>query len=486
MGKVYLVGAGPGDPSLISVKGKQCLERADVVLYDYLAHPTLLTYCKAGCILVDVGKKRGLHRQTQDQINNQLVTYATSHDHVVRLKGGDPLIFGRGGEELQVLFEHHIPFEIVPGISSAIAGPAYSGIPLTHRELSRSVAFVTGALHAKENASTIKIPDADTLVFLMPVMHLSLICSKLLQRPSYSDDTPCAILMRMSTARQEKIIATIGTIEEYQDHIETPALFVVGDVVRFSDQFDWISEKQLFGKRIVFFRSLHQSHTMFEKLSFHGAEVIHFPLLQFSRFEEGFKQLTHHYISSLDGLIFTSQNGVDYFFEALRANGLDIRQLASCRILSIGEKTSEALKRRALQPDDEAELSTAEGIADLVEQYDISKGCCPTSTIGGMSLKKRCGDTVDILPLYKTEKPSHLSLSILSDDWLVFTSPSQVRYFFEEFDGDTSQLTAFCIGPTTEKELSVLFDGSIIVADESTEDGVIQSILQKAKHHDIQ
>lgn len=481
-GKVYLVGAGPGDPSLITMKGMDCLSQADVVLYDYLAHPTLLAYCKKDCHLINVGKQKGAHSQTQDQINQLLIGYAQKGFVVVRLKGGDPLIFGRGGEELSVLVEHAIPFEVVPGVTSAIAAPAYAGIPLTHRTLSRSVAFVTGSLE-KGAPGSIHIPNADTLVFLMAITRLPVICDAILATDRFEKHTPCALIQHASTAKQKVVIGTVSTICDQLSSISTPALFVVGDVVSFSNQFQWVRHQPLHGKRVVLFRAVDQSKDIISSLTHLGADVIHFPLLQFSKCEQGVKDLTRETLSHVDTLVFTSQNGVTYFFEVLKEKGIDVRGLAHHYICSIGSKTSETLIEKGIFPNEEAVMSTSEGMVQTIHDNDfITSVGVVTSTIGGFEIQKLCKKKVTRLPLYKTEKPDHVLLSIEQDDWIVFTSPSSVKHFFEIYKGSTTSLTAFCIGPTTEKELSGVFSGTIIVAKQASVEGIVEAIVGVATH----
>jgi uroporphyrinogen III methyltransferase/synthase len=485
-GKVFLVGAGPGDPSLITVKGLSCLKKADVVLYDYLAHPTLLTYCKSSCLLVDVGKKKGHHRQTQDQINQHLVSYAQNYKVIVRLKGGDPLIFGRGGEELSVLVDHHIPFEIVPGVTSAIAGPAYAGIPLTHRELSRSVAFVTGSLQKGENAENITIPIADTLVFLMPVTHLSMICSKLKGMDKFNENTPCALIHHASTSKQYTVVGTLETIIEKAGTIQTPTLFVVGNVVSYADTFDWVSVRPLQSRRIVLLRSKQQSQKLMESLLSLGAEVIHFPLLQFSKNQHECASIGREYLAQFDAIAFSSQNGVDYFFDALLDNNLDTRLLSNKYIFSIGSKTTQALNGYGIIPDKEASISTSAGLIHILnEDKHISSVLYPTSTLGVSKKHEKCNKKITKLGLYKTIKPEHFLLTIEDGDWVVFTSPSSVTHFFEGGDVQTKSIIAFCIGSTTEKELSEKFHGTIIIAENPSSEGLVSALLRYQKENDV-
>ena len=234
-GMVYLVGAGPGDPELLTVKAKRLIEDADVILYDYLVHPSLLSTTKA--VLVCVGKKKGKHSKKQSEIHDLLKHYAEQGHRVVRLKGGDPMVFGRVGEEMQFLQNNDIAYTVVPGVSSALAVPAYAGIPVTHRELSRSVAFVTGTLSTGGPTLDHHIPEADTLVILMSVTHLGTIVDKLLLQSRFSSETPVALIYSGTTSDQKCLMGTLSTIEEKQRQVQfkSPSLLIVGEVVPLSD-----------------------------------------------------------------------------------------------------------------------------------------------------------------------------------------------------------------------------------------------------------
>jgi len=282
------------------------------------------------------------------------------------------------------------------------------------------------------------------------------------------------------------VVGTLSTICDLSSSISTPALFVVGEVVSFSSQFQWVFHQKLHGRRIVILRSIDQSHSIMSSLTHLGAEVIHFPVLQFSKSQEGYGLINNNSLSQYDTLVFTSQNGVDYFFDALKDRKIDFRCLRKHRLCSIGEKTTEALTKRGIFPDWEAIPSTSEGMVALLhEQDEIQNIGLITSTIGGFTIQSLCKKEITRLPLYKTETPDHVFLAIEKDDWIVFTSPSSVRHFLEIYKEDTSSLTAFCIGPTTEKELSGSFAGTIIVADKASTEGLVESIIGVSTAHDI-
>ncbi|MCP4683740.1 MAG: uroporphyrinogen-III C-methyltransferase, partial [Desulfobacterales bacterium] len=280
-GKVYLVGAGPGDPGLISIKGKECIENADVVVYDYLASPTLLAHASESAEVIYVGKKGGHHTLAQDKINSLIVKKAKEGLMVTRLKGGDPFIFGRGGEEAFELIQAGIPFEIVPGVTSAIAAPAYAGIPLTHREYTSTLAFVTGHENPLKESSRINwdalAKGIGTLVFLMGVKNLPEITRKLLDHGK-PPDTPAALIRWGTTSNQETITGTLETIVDdvKAAGLKPPCIIVVGDVITLRQSMKWFETKPLFGKQIIITRARKQASDLVKKLSALGAECLEF------------------------------------------------------------------------------------------------------------------------------------------------------------------------------------------------------------------
>ncbi|MCX7918559.1 MAG: uroporphyrinogen-III C-methyltransferase, partial [bacterium] len=356
-GKVYLVGAGPGDPGLITVKGLECIKTADVIIYDYLANPKLLAYARPETELIYVGKKAGEHTLPQEEINALLIKKAHAGKTVCRLKGGDPTVFGRGGEEAEVLVQAGILFEFVPGVTSAIAVPAYAGIPVTHREYTSDFAVITGHEVPTKGSSSINwahlATSVGTLIFLMGVGNLPLIVTQLLKhgRPKR---TPVAIIRHGTTPKQETIVGTLADIAEKakQNQFKPPAVIIVGDVVKLRDKLNWFESNPLFGKRILVTRTRSQASEFVRVLESFGAEVIEFPTIEIippSNWRPLDKAIRN--LANYDWVIFTSVNGVTYFFQRLAEKNLDSRLFRTARIAAIGPATAEALKEKGLIPD---------------------------------------------------------------------------------------------------------------------------------------
>jgi uroporphyrinogen III methyltransferase / synthase len=376
-GKVYLIGAGPGDPKLITVRGLEALQQADVVVYDRLANPRLLKHIKQGAERIYVGKLPDRHTLKQDVINQLLVDLALSGKKVARLKGGDPSVFGRVGEEAELLAEHQIEFELVPGVTSAISVPAYAGIPVTHRDFTSSIAIVTGHECPQKNDSNIdwsKLATATgTLIFLMGVSNLPTICEVLL-REGRSADTPIALIRWGTRPEQQTIVGTLETIvrQAEEARFQSPAVIIVGEVVRLREKLNWFEKKPLFGKRVLVTRARNQSSELAEMIDELGGEPVEFPVIQIrppvrpeqvQRLDEAFERL-----SDYDWVVFTSVNGVEYFFRHLRERGKDIRALHKARIATVGPKTSEALAERGLIADQHPDKYQAEDLLELLKQ----------------------------------------------------------------------------------------------------------------------
>ena len=349
-GKVYLVGAGPGDPELLTLKGRRLLGEAEVVIYDFLAHPSLLKFISPAAETIYVGKKGGDHTLPQGDINQLIIDRAQTGKQVVRLKGGDPFIFGRGGEEAEELFKAGIPFEVVPGITSAIAVPAYAGIPLTHRRYNSSVAFITGHEDPLKDQTGLDweklATGVETLVFLMGYKNLPRIVERLIQngRPPR---TPAALIRWGTTPEQ---ITVTGSLEEIVPLAEAaglgpPAILVVGSVVELRDRLSWFERRPLFGKQIVVTRTREQASDLVVRLENLGAHCLEFPTIRLappSSWEELDQSIRS--LSSYDWILFTSPNGVEAFFERLAALGFDLRDLKGLQIGAIGPATAEAFK----------------------------------------------------------------------------------------------------------------------------------------------
>lgn len=468
-GKVYIIGAGPGDPGLMTVKGMKCLQEADVVIYDHLISPEFLNFTRKDARLIYAGKEGGNHTLSQDQINEKLVKEAGQGRIVARLKGGDPFIFGRGGEEAEELTFAGIPFEIIPGVTSAISVPAYAGIPLTHRRFTATVAFVTGhedPLKEKSEIDWKALAGMGTLVFLMGVRNLPHIAASLVAQGK-KPETPAALIRRGTTADQETLTGTLADIGEKAEAagFAPPAILVVGEVVGLRKDLNWFETKPLFGKGIVITRPELQAASMAALLQDAGARVIFFPTIEIAP-PESWEDLDQA-ISRLEDyawLIFTSANGVRFFLERLYAAGKDLRDLKGIRLCTIGPATAAALENRGLRVDLVPETYLSEGVVAAFERFSISgrKILLPRAEKArdvipeGLS---RRGASVDVVTAYRTvnsgRKASELKALIAKDqvDVLTFTSPSTVTNFLEIMGTDFLPLPAgirvACIGPVT-------------------------------------
>lgn len=372
-GIVYIVGAGPGDQKLITLKGVECLQRADVVIYDLLLNDALLEHCPAHTEKIRAPDPR-IRATRQTELNQMLVEHAKAGKVVVRLKGGDPYIFGRGGEEAVALTEAGVPFEVVPGITSAIAASAYAGIPVTHRDYASSVAFVTGhsaALHPDSNINWEHLTTAvDTLVIYMGVAHLRQIAGRLITH-GRDPQTPVS-LVRVGTTPQQQVVQ--GTLENIVQKVEaarlkSPAVIVIGEVNRLREQLQWFDTKPLFGKRILVTRARAQASGFAELLEANGAEVIQFPTIEVQSIENVDIPSSKGY----DWVIFTSVNAVEIFYERLRESGKDARAFGTSKICAVGPKTVEALNHIGIHPDFVPSHSRGSVIATEIEDVREKK-----------------------------------------------------------------------------------------------------------------
>lgn len=488
IGNVYLVGAGPGDPRLLTLRAKTLLEKADVVLYDYLAHPNCLNYCKKNAELISVGKRKGAHSATQNEINQLLVSFAKQNKTIVRLKGGDPQVFGRIGEEIEELNKHHIPFEIVPGVSSASAVPAYAGIPLTHRNLARSVAFVTGTLKTGDGIDDIHIPHAETLIFLMSVTHLEWIVERLTtpqpsKSPRFDIDTPASLIYKGTTSSQQKVVGTLANIVALRDehHVSHPSILVVGKVAELSHTFDWYSKLPLFGKRIINLRTLKQGQILSEKLMDLGAEVIEYPMITIDPIMNEQKIISKAFLAPFTKIIFTSANGVEQFMMSLLNNGCDGRDLANKTILCVGPKTASALKSFGIIADNTANNYSQEGLLEMLPSNSKQDTILlPTAKKARPFLEeelKKRGSNVHKLALYDTvATTTSKPITACDNDIVVFTSSSIAEFFFESTLYKNQNIKAICIGTETEKTVKRHLNTNIYTAQSQTEDAIIQCI----------
>ncbi len=377
-GKVYLVGAGPGDPGLITVKGIESLKKADVIIYDRLLDERLLDLAAPTAERIYVGKAVGEHTRPQNEINQLLVTMAKEGKTVVRLKGGDPFVLGRGGEEAEVLAQNCVPFEVVPGITSAVAVPAYAGIPVTHRGLASSFAVITGHEDPNKEESSINweklATGVDTLIFLMGMKNLPEIVSKLIEfgRPS---STPVAVIKEGTKPEQKTVVGSLQDIvaKVKDNSLIPPAIIIIGEVVRLRDKLRWFDNRPLFGKRILVTRARHQASALSQLLAEHGAKPIELPSIDIQPIADSME--LDQAISNLKGyhwIIFTSTNGVAAFWQQLNDLRLDSRAMFGLQIGAIGPATAEALAANGVTPDYVPESYTTEGILAGLGHRDIA------------------------------------------------------------------------------------------------------------------
>lgn len=499
-GIVYLVGAGPGDPGLITVKGLECIKKADVIVYDRLASPRLLVHAKPEAELIYVGKSPERHAMKQHEINQLLVEKAKQYPVVTRLKGGDPFVFGRGGEEAETLVEHGIPFEVVPGITSAVAVPAYAGIPVTHREATSNFAVVTGNEDPTKEDSNIAwdklATGVGTLVFLMGMGNLSLICEKLMQY-GRNPQTPVALIRWGTRPEQQTLVGTLQDIADkaQQANFKNPAVIIVGEVVKLRDKLAWFEKRPLFGKRVLVTRSREQASELSRCIEELGGEPWEFPTIQiappadYQPLDQAIANLSQYH-----WIIFTSVNGVKHFFNRLRELGRDIRSLQQAKICAIGPKTKEALEAYGLLVDyvpgeyrAEQIIAGLEGKVKpgervLLPRADIARKILPQALT-------EMGAQVDDIITYRTvqgagnagllrEMLSNKQLNILT-----FTSSSTVRNFVNLIGSQNvpallEGVTVASIGPITSATAKELGINVTVEAKEYTIKGLIQAILE--------
>ena len=475
-GKVYLIGAGPGDPGLITLKGIECIQKADVVVYDYLASPDLLEYVREDAECIYVGKKGGHHTCPQSQINSMIVQRAKEGMVVARIKGGDPFIFGRGGEEAEELAAYGVHFEIIPGVTSAISVPAYAGIPLTHRDITSTVAFITGHEDPKKGDSSIDweriSTGVGTLVFLMGVKNLPKIVKNLMLH-GRGPKTPVALIRWGTLGKQQTLTDTLENVVESvrKNNFSPPAVFVVGEVVHLRERLNWFETKPLFGKKIVVTRARSQASEFCSLLRECGAVPIEFPTIDV-RPPDSFDALDNAIdsIQKYDWLIFTSVNGVESFFRRLMEKGNDIRELKGIKICAIGPRTAKEIEIKGIQIDFLPREYIAESIAQGLNERGVSgkKFLLPRAKEAREALPdeiRKSGGHVDVVPAYENVKPAKekeaLERLFLKGqiDVVTFTSSSTVKNFVEVFDKEklsefVEGLTIASIGPITAKTAS--------------------------------
>lgn len=499
-GKVYLIGAGPGDPDLITVKGKACIEKADVVIYDYLASPALLKHASRTAELIYVGKKGGDHTLSQDGINALIVEKAKTGAVVARLKGGDPFIFGRGGEEAEVLVSAKIPYEIVPGVTSAVAAAAYAGIPLSHRKLTSTIAFITGHEDPTKEESSINwsalARGIGTLVFFMGVKNLPKITQQLIDNGK-SPQTPVALIRWGTTPNQVTVAGTLDTIvaEVEKAALKAPAIIVVGEVVSLRSTLKWFENRPLLGKRIVVTRAREQASDLVKILSDLGAACLEFPTIKVVAADD--TQPLKNAIANLsayDWIVFTSVNGVSFFFEKLFEQKIDVRALGHLRIAAIGPVTAERLLDFGLQTDIIPQNYQAESVVAAFRRENVAgkKILLPRAKEARPILPvelSKMGAEVDEVTTYRTCQVRDNTDFLIKElgekniDLITFTSSSTVRNFKallppDKFSRLIEGTVVASIGPITTETAKDLGFEVHTTAESFTIPGLCEAILR--------
>jgi uroporphyrinogen III methyltransferase/synthase len=500
-GIVYLVGAGPGDAGLLTLRGSELLARADVVVYDALVNPELLRLAPATAEVIYGGKRAKDHSLPQDELNQLLIEKARSGKTVVRLKGGDPYVFGRGGEEAEQLADAGIPFEVVPGVSSFVAVPNYGGVPLTHREFCSRLTLITGHEDpAKEDsridwAQVAKTPG--TQVIMMGTDRIGQIAQTLMKH-GMAGDTPIAMVRWGTTGRQESIEGTLATIGDVaaKSRIGPPTVAVIGEVVKLRAKLNWFEQRPLFGQRVVVTRSRQQGSQLASRLRNLGADVVEMPTIKLEaptdrqRLIDALLEL-----NSYDWLVFTSPNGVTQFFEYFFRQFHDMRDLGGARIAAVGPATAAKLKEMHLQvdlmPDEAIGAKIAEEFAKF-ESVENLKICLLRAEVASGDLPDALdalGAIVDDVPCYRTvaetADPSGAAVRLQESgaDWLTFTSGSTVENFHARFDLPAMvkkfpRMKLATIGPETSKALAKLGLSPAVEARQHTLDGLVDGVLK--------
>jgi len=504
-GRVFLLGAGPGDPGLLTLRGLELLRTADVVVYDRLVHRRLLGHCRADCERIAVGKRAGHHPVTQEEISELLVQKARAGRRVVRLKGGDPFVFGRGGEEARRLAEAGIPFEIVPGVSAALAAGACAGIPLTHREVASTLVLVTGhETPGKAGASVdwraLGALKQATLCIYMGVGRFAEIAAEL-KAGGMAAETPAACVQWASLGEQRTVTGTLDTLGDAMAAagVEAPAIVILGEVVRYREQLAWFEKRPLLGRRVVVTRNRERAGELAAKLENLGASVLELPMVRIEAdVNPEIRQEVFEGIGSYDWLVFSSVNGVRHFFDEFFREFRDIRALGVMRIAAVGEATARAIRDYHLEVEIVPEKAVAEALAEALiatGSLDHAKVLVVTGNLGRDVLVRKLDEAraiVDTFPVYRTEKTDLANDPVAADfrahgaDAILFTSSSGVQSFVEQaaalrLEAGARRPLAGSIGPITSETMRQAGMPVDFEAAEASLDGLIDALVRKLR-----
>jgi uroporphyrinogen III methyltransferase / synthase len=482
-GTVYLVGAGPGDPGLLTVRAAELIARADVILHDRLIPPEALAGARPDAQLFYVGKQGGGRQVPQEETHALLLEHARAGRTVVRLKGGDPFVFGRGGEEALVCVEAGIPFEIVPGITAGVAAPAYAGIPVTQRELASAVAFVTGHEDPAKPDSALDWPALaafpGTLVFYMGVSALPRIAEQLVAGGRAADE-PVAVVERGTLPGQRTLVATLADVAARADgeRIRAPAIALVGPVAGLREQLAWLERRPLHGRTIAVTRARPQASALAARLRELGAAIVEAPAIRTRSLAAELPAL-----SAYDLVCVTSPNGAHALFERLAAAGLDARALAGRTVAAIGPGTASALGDHGVRADVVPDRAVAEGLVDALAGTDVRRALVVRAREGREVLPdalRARGAEVDVLAVYETLAEPIDPAVVAGVDYVTFTSASTVRFYLEAV-GESDGPRIVSIGPATTAALREAGLEPDVEADPHTPDGLVAALVDDAR-----
>ncbi|MCY6372185.1 uroporphyrinogen-III C-methyltransferase [Clostridium ganghwense] len=484
MGKVYLIGAGPGDEGLMTVKAAKVLKECTAVLYDRLSGNNVLKHINEECKVFYCGKEPGCHYKTQEEINDMIVSLSKEGHIVGRVKGGDPYVFGRGGEEALRLYEEGIEFEVIPGVTSAISVLNYAGIPITHRGIAQSFHVFTGRSSKNLDISWESVANLKgTLVFLMGLKNIEGITNNLISN-GMDENTPCAVIMRGTTSKQKRVTGNLKSIGDKvrEAGFTSPCIIVVGKVVEFTQELGWYEKKPLFGWNVCVTRSKEQAKSLSDKLLNLGAEVTEINSIKIKSTSSNLQNYMNK-LENYDYIVFTSVNTVNIFFDYLKEREFDIRKLKA-RVAAIGRATESSIKERGIIPDITAGEFVAEELFKCLksEVQEGDKVLIPCSRDSRQYLYEeliQCGCQVDRVHIYYPDIGEIVNVNSFNDvDIVLFTSPSTVRNMIKMVGiEEISKKICVAIGPITEKEL-VKNNIECFVCDEYCNEGLIKKLLQ--------
>lgn len=497
-GKVFIIGAGPGDYKLLTIKAVECIKKSEVIVYDRLIDSKVLSFAQEYAEFVYVGKQPEHHQVPQYEINRILLKYALEGKTVARVKGGDPFLFGRGGEECEFLHLNGIEYEVVPGVTSSIAVPAYAGIPVTHRDYASSLHIITGHNRTGKDGGLCDFETLakleGTLVFLMGIKNMEEICQGLIKNGK-APDTPVAIIENGTSPEQRVLTGTLLDIVEKaeQSAVKSPAVIVIGSVAKLSESLGWVGKGDLSGKRIVVTRPAGQSENLARDLEELGAHVVEFPVIELADVEDHEPLNNAIYnLHQYTWMIFTSANGVNMFFKRMKNLKIDIRKLSGLKLAAVGSATAEALLDKGLMADLVPQKFTAENLLEellqhvsntdkiLLVQSELSDAAMYEGlTARGIIVDRVAAYTMKETQLARNDIIKHSELGLA--DYIVFFSPSTIKAFINIAGAETLETLSadiVCVGPVTARAAVEMGFEVAGIADRYNDDGIMEKLIE--------